>query len=256
MTKWYTQDVCKLTGLSARMLRHYDKIGLLEAMRLPNGYRVYSSSDLEKLQKILALKGFGFELAQIKQFLSDRRDTLELLHMQKKFLHEKIKQYKEALDILTVIIADSHVSGSVDILSTIKLIKESRKMDSLEKALLEKIFTRDQIKKFEKIDPHYTDEQMAQYSKKWDSLIADVKAHLQDDPYGPLGQIYAKQWIDLAHEYWQDEELLDTIWDHYKNDSFPKEFIDSGKIQHIPQDVIGWIDKAVGFMHTGEKKQS
>ena len=49
--------------------------------------------------------------------------------------------------------------------------------------------------------------------------------------------------------------VLDTIWDCYKNNSFPKEAIEAGKVQLIPQDVVQWIDKAVGFMYTGQKKE-
>jgi len=52
-------------------LHHYDKIGLLKpSMRLSNGYRLYSETDLLKLQQIIALKFFGFELSQIKLLLA------------------------------------------------------------------------------------------------------------------------------------------------------------------------------------------
>jgi DNA-binding transcriptional MerR regulator len=37
---------------------------------MSNGYRVYSEKDFLKLQQIVALKFFGFELSQIKALLT------------------------------------------------------------------------------------------------------------------------------------------------------------------------------------------
>lgn len=70
MTQWFVKDLSQLTGVSVQTLHHYDRIGLLKpSLRLANGYRVYSEKDLLKLQQIIALKFFGFELSQIKTLL-------------------------------------------------------------------------------------------------------------------------------------------------------------------------------------------
>lgn len=67
MTQWFVKDLSRLTGVSVQTLHHYDRIQLLKpSLRLVNGYRVYSENDLLKLQQIIALKFFGFELSQIK----------------------------------------------------------------------------------------------------------------------------------------------------------------------------------------------
>ena len=251
MQQWYTQELCRLTGVSARTLRHYDVVGLLKAStRLSNGYRVYSEADLARLQQILALKSFGFELSQIKEVLSGQTDVLQLLQMQKDFLEQKTQQFKEAIDILAAVIDDSKMAGSVDTSSIVKLIKGNKTMKELEQSILAKIFTQDQLKRFAKM-PEYTDEEMEAYGRKWDVLITKVQEHLSDDPYGPTGQMCAKKWMDLAYEYWKDDDLIGIVWDCYKNDRFPK---NEPKIKPIPQDVIQWIDKAVGFMQTGHRK--
>ena len=67
MTEWRVKELSDMTQVSIRMLRHYDKIGLLKpTYRADNGYRYYNASDLAKLQQIIALKSFGFTLSGIK----------------------------------------------------------------------------------------------------------------------------------------------------------------------------------------------
>jgi DNA-binding transcriptional MerR regulator len=56
-------EVTKRTGISTRRLHHYDQIGLLKpSMRAENDYRLYSKTDLVRLQKILSLQQVGFSL--------------------------------------------------------------------------------------------------------------------------------------------------------------------------------------------------
>jgi DNA-binding transcriptional MerR regulator len=77
MTQWYVKELSQLTQVSVQTLHHYDRMGLLmPSVRLPNGYRLYSEKDLLKLQQILALKFFGFELAQIKTLLATEVNVL------------------------------------------------------------------------------------------------------------------------------------------------------------------------------------
>src|SRR4029078_5820317 len=78
MTQWYVKDLSKLTDVSVQTLHHYDRIGLLKpSVRLPNGYRLYSEKDLLRLQQIIALKFFGFELTQVKSLLKGSSNALE-----------------------------------------------------------------------------------------------------------------------------------------------------------------------------------
>lgn len=76
-------DVADLTGVSIRTLHHYDQIGLLTpSARTAAGYRLYGSSDLERLQEILLFRELEIPLNDIATLLSggafDRRAALEL----------------------------------------------------------------------------------------------------------------------------------------------------------------------------------
>jgi DNA-binding transcriptional MerR regulator len=64
-------DFSRLTQVTVKALRHYDSLGLLTPARIDpeSGYRYYSSTQLPRLNRIVALKDLGFSLDQIGQLL-------------------------------------------------------------------------------------------------------------------------------------------------------------------------------------------
>lgn len=65
-------DVARQAGLSARMLRHYDRIGLLSPSgRTTAGYREYTDADLTRLLHVEALRSLGLGLAEVSAALAD-----------------------------------------------------------------------------------------------------------------------------------------------------------------------------------------
>src|SRR5215467_2653728 len=76
-------DFAKLGRVSIRMLRHYDAIGLLRPAAVDDatGYRFYEAAQLQRLNRIIALKDLGFTLVQVASMLDDKLDALELAGM-------------------------------------------------------------------------------------------------------------------------------------------------------------------------------
>ena len=63
-------QAAKATGLSAKQIRDYEKLGLLgKAKRTEAGYRYYEAADLSRLQFIRHSRDVGFSLQQIEQLL-------------------------------------------------------------------------------------------------------------------------------------------------------------------------------------------
>ncbi|MES2015065.1 MAG: Cu(I)-responsive transcriptional regulator [Pseudomonadota bacterium] len=61
----------KASGVSAKMIRHYEAIGLIvSARRTDAGYRVYDARDVQVLQFIHRSRALGFSLDQIKTLLA------------------------------------------------------------------------------------------------------------------------------------------------------------------------------------------
>jgi DNA-binding transcriptional MerR regulator len=76
-------DLARLTGVSVRMLRHYDEIDLLPPTRVDprTNYRYYDGERLGRLRRILALRELGFSLQQVGTLISERVNSEELRGM-------------------------------------------------------------------------------------------------------------------------------------------------------------------------------
>ena len=61
----------RLSGVSARMVRHYESLGLLaRVVRTDNGYRQYSEANVRTLQFIKRGREMGFSMAEIAELVS------------------------------------------------------------------------------------------------------------------------------------------------------------------------------------------
>ena len=73
-------DFSRLTQVTIKALRHYDSLGLLKPAYIDpeSGYRYYVSSQLPRLNRIVALKEMGFSLEQIGQLLDAELSTEQM----------------------------------------------------------------------------------------------------------------------------------------------------------------------------------
>ena len=64
------------SGVSQRMIRHYEKIGLIPAPpRRNSGYRDYSDADVARLRFAAHARDLGFPIEEIRTLLSLWQDT-------------------------------------------------------------------------------------------------------------------------------------------------------------------------------------
>lgn len=101
-------DFSKLSSISIRMLRHYDKVELLQPEKVDeqNGYRYYSAAQLKKVNQIQTLKDMGFNIAAIKEIVES--ENIEVIKSQfvnrsaqiKEDMHNLQKQLRFLEDLL------------------------------------------------------------------------------------------------------------------------------------------------------------
>lgn len=252
MTQWYVKDLSKLTGVSVQTLHHYDRVDLLKpSVRLPNGYRVYSEKDLLRLQQIIALKFFGFELSQIKVLLKGTAGALEHFSAQAEFLEEKAKTYSTASQALKSIISDVKDDKSIPWETIINLIEVYRMTQELEKTWAGKVLNQEELKQYANfeagLNARFTPEDRKNFTHEWLTLIDQVRANIEVDPKSDFAISIAKKIMDHVCGMYGKEHanLRIAIWEK----GFRK-----GKMEDhraLEPEVVEWLDKAIGNYYYG-----
>ena len=112
----------ELSRVSAKMVRHYESLGLLRALaRTDGGYRQYSQADVRTLQFIKRGRDLGFSMAEIAELVSlwqDRkRASVSVKRIAQKHVDE-LSQRIEAMQAmqrsLTCLLQSCHGDGRPD----------------------------------------------------------------------------------------------------------------------------------------------
>lgn len=245
MKQWYAKEFSQLTQVSVRTLHHYDKIGLLKpSLRLSNRYRLYSEQDLLKLQQIIALKFFGFELAQIKQLLTHNADVLENFGMQAKFLQEKAETLMQASKILRQVTENcSHKSIPWE--QIIQLIEVYRMTQQLENSWIKEVFNSQELQQYAQFEANlkfrFNENEQKQFESSWFNLVKEIKDNLHHDPKSAIGISLAKHCMDLINNLYGKEnaQLRTTKWEKGFKEG-------KGLEEHgLTPEVVHWLDQAI-----------
>ena len=106
----------RLSCVSARMVRHYESLGLLAQVgRTDSGYRQYSQADVRTLQFIKRGRALGFSMAEIAELVSlwhdRRRASASVKQIAQKHVHElsqRIQDMQAMQRTLTSLLAHCH----------------------------------------------------------------------------------------------------------------------------------------------------
>ncbi len=117
-------EVAQRSGISARMLRHYDRIGVVSPSgRTAAGYRHYTEDDLRRLFHVEGLRSLGLSLKEVAQAL-DGADLApaSLVAQLVEQTRERIAREHELLATLGRVQASDPIDWS-DVLHTVGLMR-------------------------------------------------------------------------------------------------------------------------------------
>ncbi|GHJ47413.1 MerR family transcriptional regulator [Catellatospora sp. TT07R-123] len=117
-------EVAEQSGISARMLRHYDRIGLASPTgRTHGGYRQYSPDDVRRLFHVEGLRTLGLSLQEIADVLADLSfSPASMVEQLVARTHERLAREQELLHRLGQVRASDPAAWS-DVLRTIGLMR-------------------------------------------------------------------------------------------------------------------------------------
>lgn len=194
------QEFADRSGVTVRALHHYDRLGLMKPKRTAGGYRVYTDSDLERLEHIVALKFLGLSLAQIADLLFGAPvDLPRALAIQQQVLIEKRSKIEKALAVIAEV-RGAVAAGLSPHTTQWKQIIEVFQMDE-NNDWTSKYYSDDAKAKIDARRPLWSPELQERVSRQWSELMSEVEADKADDPAGERAQALAARWMGLVNEF-------------------------------------------------------
>lgn len=114
------------TGLTRKAIEYYEEKGLIHPQKFENGYRDYSTKDLEILKKVSIFRKLGMSVSDIDQCISSGGDTLSSVLRK--------KQHQLDLDEKRKAILEMIVRGESN-----ELINEKVSLIEMEETIYEKL---------------------------------------------------------------------------------------------------------------------
>lgn len=129
---WSVGELATAAGVTIRTLHHYDRLGLLAPVeRSEAGYRNYDRDGVERLYRILALRGLGFPLAEIGALLdADAGSLREATRARLEQTEQDLARMQDLRERLHHVL-DAGEPTSDDLIDTMEAMSMSVKLDRI-----------------------------------------------------------------------------------------------------------------------------
>ena len=228
--RWSVGELARATGLSVRVLRHWDEIGLVSPARTTGGHRCYSSTEVTRLYRALALRQMGLRLDQVAALLADAdpspRATLRA-HLEgveadlaaRRALRDRLVEVLDALDASTRGRAtdDHDADPEVDVALLMGVIEKM--------TMFEQHLSLEQRAWFTQRREEVGEQAWRDAIEQWPELITAVRAEMDagTDPADTRVQELMRRWDELRRVFLDDDAEVRTaagqawqaMWDQH-----------------------------------------
>ncbi len=216
-------DVAQLTGITARTLHHYDKIGLLKPAKVTQaGYRMYDDTALGRLQTILLFRELQFPLKEIKAILdSPDFDLTEALAQQIRLLE---LQYKHIGELITF----TRQMQSKGVITMNFEVFDKSEIEKYEAEVKEKWGNTKAYQEYRQKDIARNEDSYGKLANELMTIFSELGAlkHLRPDADEVQKKISALQKFITDHYYTCTNEILHGLGEMYVCDARFKNNID------------------------------
>ncbi len=95
-------EVAKASGVSAKMVRHYEEIGVIpKSSRTLSGYRQYGETDIHLLRFIRQARELGFSMSEVKMLVGLWRNKRRKSGEVKKLALEHVERLERKIQQLS-----------------------------------------------------------------------------------------------------------------------------------------------------------
>ena len=134
-------DISEMYNLGRDSLRYYEERGILTPKRAANGYRLYSRTDIWRINVIVNLRNLGLSVNRIAEYFQDRSidATVEMLMNE---LSELQRQEQELIEKQRQIAADLKVLMSAQKLKVGEVVHKT--LEERRAFIIRRAYTRDE----------------------------------------------------------------------------------------------------------------
>jgi DNA-binding transcriptional MerR regulator len=207
--QWKIGELADATGLTVRTLHHFDEVGLLRpAARSQAGHRLYTTDEVRRLYRIIALRELGLPLREIAQALEGDVDDLDLVvHGQLEHVDQVITRQRRVRRRLLALRQTIHQAQEPSI---------DQLIDTLEAIMQGSYFTPEQLAQARRRhqEPGFP-ERFTRWQTRCAHLVEEIRTEIQrdTDPADPAAQALAHQWNEAMDEMTDgDRHVLSAIY--------------------------------------------
>ncbi len=167
--EYTVSKLAKISGVSARTLRYYDEINLLQPKRVnSSGYRIYGQEEVDLLQQILFYREMDLSLEEISELIHANDFTIRKA-LENHLVH--LKNKKERLNRLILTVEQSIQSAEGE-----RTMSDQEKFEAFKKAQIDE----NEAKYGEEIRQKYGDEVIDKSNKAFGKLSQAQVAKMQE----------------------------------------------------------------------------
>lgn len=238
---FHINEFKKISGVTVRTLRYYDKLNLLKpSSKTQGGHRLYSHTELKKLQQIQFLKNIGFQLSEIKNMLeSEEWDWSKSLMKQLSYVMSEKERLSEIELSLRELINGIAVDGEEFRIKKIMSLytRDSKRVltDNQDEFNIENTEVLKRLPNMASSDPD---------SLEWIALIGQLKKYMHLGYRNSRVQNIIKRMNEKKDEDFNEEgAFLDKLWAIRMSPEKSEEY----NLYPIDQEVLNFLEKAYEY---------